>query len=361
MNRIESLWNIPLEAAICEHCDWAYLLPVERIDAVCPYCHQTTVTPLDEADVQQLATPELAMRFSAETARLNTNMTQFVKSIRFRPTDLTEANLQARLQKVLLPIWLVDADVEAQWQAEAGFDYDVVSHEEKFANGNWHTVEKQVTKIRWEQRVGNLQRHYANIPAPALEEHARLGKLLGRFDLDSAESYTPELIGDAFVRLPNRDSADAWSEAVPAVLKRATEECQLAADAQHIRQYQWHPHYPAQNWTKLLVPVYTSFYRDDEGAPLTVLLHGQTARISGLRRASMQRAKRYARNLGFVAALLFLIAVILLVTENPLAGIAVVIAVATAFAALFPIINVSQFNRSQRDDWFAMQTRDAGS
>jgi hypothetical protein len=358
MSEIEALWGVAWEAAICEHCDWSFVLPVEQIDTVCPHCHETTLTPLPEADVTQLAAPELVTPFSAENRRIRANATQFVRSIRFKPADLTPDTLLTRLQPLFLPMWLVDADVSAIWQAETGFDYDVVSHEEQFAGEKWQTREKRETRIRWEQRVGRVTRHYDNVAAPALEQHEKLKTLLGPFDNANAESYRPDLIDEAFVRLPNRVSADAWPDAEPTFLKRAADDCRRAATAQHLRQFRWQPEYSAQNWTQLLVPVYTSFYRGDDGKPLRVLINGQSGRISGMRRASMQRAKRFALIIGIAAILLFTIAVLLLVLEAPFAGLAAIVAVVAMLGALFPIADVAQFNRSQRNDWFAMQTRD---
>ena len=41
----------------------------------------------------------------------------------------------------------------------------------------------------------------------------------------------------------------------------------------------------------------------------------------------------------------------------PFAGLVAVLAAAAVFGTIYPIIAVAQFNRAQRDDWFAMQTR----
>ncbi|MCO5191809.1 MAG: hypothetical protein M9930_00685 [Anaerolineae bacterium] len=357
MSRIEELWHVPWTAAICEVCDWAYLIPVGKVDAICPHCYQDTVTPLPEDAVMQLAAPEMIVPFSVSAEKVRANAEQFAKSIPFRPADLSGDTLHDRLQPVFLPFWLVDSDVQAVWQAETGFDYNVVSHEERYQGGRWQTIEKQETRIRWEPRIGRLQRHYDNIPAPALEEHDHLARLLGRYDTEAAQTYAPTLLQEALVRLPNRNSADAWPDAEPILVKRAADECRQAAAAQHVRQFQWQSTYADQQWTQMLVPVFTSFYRNDEGQPMTVLFNGQSGRISGVRHASMQRARQIALYAGITAVLLFVLAVMLLVFEMPFAGLVAVLAAAAVFGAIYPIIAVAQFNRAQRDDWFAMQTR----
>ena len=41
-------WDINLEAAICEHCDWRYLLPQGLLPLQCPHCFQATLMGLNE-------------------------------------------------------------------------------------------------------------------------------------------------------------------------------------------------------------------------------------------------------------------------------------------------------------------------
>jgi hypothetical protein len=183
----------------------------------------------------------------------------------------------------------------------------VISHRERYDNGRWQTREVREGRIRWEPRVGRLRRTYHNIPAPAMEEHAGLRRRLGDYDLNVAAPYQPEQVADAPIRLPDRQPADAWPDAEPAVFSTAMEECRRAAKADHIRDYHWSPNYASHNWTLLLLPLWATFYRDDEGRLEPVLMHGQTGRLSGRRRASFKRARRYTVAMAaLAAALLFL-------------------------------------------------------
>jgi hypothetical protein len=100
--------------------------------------------------------PELAIPFTTHMDRVRTGLHQFVKETWFSPADMTAGNLNKRLQRFYLPMWLVDADAQARWQAEVGFDYEVVSHREQFRAGQWHTQRVNETKIRWEPRCGHL-------------------------------------------------------------------------------------------------------------------------------------------------------------------------------------------------------------
>jgi hypothetical protein len=252
---------------------------------------------------------------------------------------------------------LVDADVQATWQAEAGFDYQVVSHQDRYDDqrAGWVSQEVKEGRVRWEPRLGSLKRSYANVPAPALEEEPRLRRNLGDWILQKAQPYRREAAEGTIIRLPDRVPGDAWQEALPAIQASAGEECRQAAQADHQRCFRWSPQFPCQNWTLLLRPVYTTYYLDDEGIPQAVLIHGQTGKVSGQRRASGKRGQQAAWIILGVALGLFLVSLALSVISAvfppllPLGGLGFLVALLVALGAVIPVFRVWQFNRSQNE------------
>jgi hypothetical protein len=353
-------WGADLVAAICEQCDWRYLLPADSPLMNCPHCFQVTLTSLGLSEAGGTADswfdhpPEMVLPFSASPEIISRTIQQFGGKIWFAPGDLTPRNLQARLQRTYLPMWLVDSQVEAEWQAEAGFDYQAVSHRDTFDENRrgWYSEQITETRIRWEARVGHLKRHFHNIPAPALEEHFELSRKLGHFDLEAGQTYASQALGQALVRLPNRSPADAWPDTVPAFQAAAGEECRLACDADHMRDFRWAARYEQQNWTLLLLPLYTTYYLDDDNQPQTILIHGQTGRLSGRRRASMKRAQRAALTIVAVAAVIFVLSLIVAAISffvPPLiivATLGIILALAVGMLAIAPVVIAWQTNRS---------------
>lgn len=352
-------WGIKLQVSICQACDWRYLLPVETPMPLCPHCFSTQLTLLEGEHIGDLSydyPPELILPFTASTDTLNQGIQQFAGDIWFAPGDLTPNNLKVRLQRVYLPMWLVDRRVQAKWQAEAGFNYEVVSHRDSFheKKGGWHSEQITETRVRWEPRLGRLTRTYHNVAAPALEEHGDLMHRLGGYNLEAGQPYQPPQLEQSMVRLPNRSPVDAWPDAVPALQTAAAKECQQAAEADHIRDFRWSTAYQHQNWTLLLLPTYMSYYLDDQHQPQPVLIHGQTGQISGPRRASMKRAQRTALVIVAMAAIIFIIsllAAIAAVFAPPLfiiAGLGLAAAIIVGLLAIAPIIMAWQFNRTNR-------------
>jgi hypothetical protein len=352
-----STWNTNLEAAICEHCDWSYLVPAGSLPAHCPHCFQAWLTPVSAqaANLLYSQPPELILPFTLSAGVLTQSIQNFAGRIWFAPDDLKPQNLQARLQRVYLPMWLVDSEVQATWQAEAGFNYEVVSHQDRFDDhrGGWVSQKVTETRIRWEPRLGRLTRTYANTVAPALEEHHRIQQQLGTYDLKKTQAYQAETITDAFIRLPNRLPSDAWPDAVPPIQATAAEECRRASSADHVRQFRWQADYKNLNWSLLLLPMHVTYYLDDDKKPQPILIHGQSGRLSGPRRASLKRAQRMALIIVGVAIAVFALSVglgIVSIFMPPVlvfAIIALAVAIIIGLLAIVPIVIAWQFNRTK--------------
>jgi hypothetical protein len=348
-------WELTLEQALCEGCDWRYLLPPGLLPILCPHCLQTHLVALAEDPHLPVFDPEQVIPFRVAPKLLEQNLEQFIGGIWFAPVDLTTKKLTERLQRVYLPMWLVDSQVQALWQAEVGFNYETVSHRDRFdeERGGWYSQQISETQVRWEPRVGRLKRSYHNIAAPALEEQAQLMARLGAYDLTACQPYSAEVLREAFIRLPNRSSKDAWPETGPAFQAAAAGECQQASNADHFRDFRWQARYEQQHWTLLLLPLYISYYLDDEDKPQPVLVNGQSGQLHGARRASMKRAQRAVMTLLAVAGVIFVLSLLaglgslLFPPLLVVAAAGLVIAILVGLAAIFPPLVVWQTNRHQ--------------
>ncbi|MFZ0544274.1 MAG: hypothetical protein WAM60_02465 [Candidatus Promineifilaceae bacterium] len=352
-------WGVRLEAAVCEHCDWSYLLPPNSPPQRCPHCFNATLTAVEQPFEQlPIYPPEMVIKPQLSRGKIAAQIEQFAKGIPFTPKDLSPDTLSGRIRHTYIPLWLVDSNVHADWRAEMGYDYQVVSHQEIYDQnkGGWHTKEVKETRIRWEPRIGRLNRTYNNHLAPALEDEAEMGQRLGEYQLKSAEPYQPALIAQAFIRLPNRAPEDAWPDAEPAFLQAGTADCQKAAEADHIRDYRWSAEFHNRNWTQLLRSVYATYYLDDDGQPHPVYLNGQTGFISGSRRASMKLARRWTLIILAIALILFgvggILAAVGYLFEVPggttIGSIGLFFSLIIAALALLPIFVAWNFNRKHR-------------
>lgn len=348
-------WPSGYQLAACEQCDWLLLLPAGRSSSRCPHCGQEGFMTLDPTDDRPVYTqpPELVTPFALSREERDQALHNFTRRGWFPPEDLTTERLNRRLLTVYFPLWLVDADVTAVWQAEVGFDYQVVSHRERYGNGRWQSQEVRETRVRWEPRLGQLQRHYPNNRAPALEEQPQLSQALGSYQLDTAQPYTAAQLDGTLVRLPNRPPDDAWPDAELNIKKWAITNCQAAAKADHLRDFRWTAEFHNQHWTQLLYPVYVTYYGDDDGQSYPILINGQTGQLSGKFRASSQQAWRWSKWIGVGTAVLLLFTLLLLLLANflepqllPLASLTLFLALTAGAAAFIPPILAWHTNRN---------------
>jgi len=353
-----SSWGRDYVAAVCEDCDWNFLILPDLQTVQCPHCYQSTLKSIPEGEMElpYSRAPELVVPFQVTLESMDDGIEKFSSKIPFAPKDMTSQNMRSRLCRLFLPMWLVDTEVQAQWWAEVGSNYKVVSHQAHYDDhrGGWSSREVEEGRIRWEPRLGRLERNYHNISTPALEEDMIIKQEMGAFKLGEAVEYQVKEIENSFVRLPNRDTKDAWVEATPAIQTAAAEECRQAAGADHIRQFSWKPQYSNNNWTLMLLPLYTTYYLDAEKVAQPVFIHGQTGQIRGVRRASMKLGQRMSLIILIIAVLIFLLSIILAVASVALPILLVIgvlgfaIALLTAAGAVVPIAMVWQFNHRQK-------------
>jgi hypothetical protein len=351
-------WGDALQAAFCEYCDWQFLAPPGSLPDFCPNCFHTRMIELGQRGWRMPDThpPELVLPFEIGDQIINKSIEDFADGIPYAPKDLSPENLGRRLTRLYLPMWLVDARVTATWQVEAGFDYQVVSHQDRYDGnqGGWISKQVKERRIRWESRLGRLTRRYDNIAAPALEEHAELVYMMGKYQISSANAYHPQVLRGVLARLPNREPQDAWGDAELAFKDAAAVECRRACNADHIRDFNWDPVYSDKNWTLLLQPLYSTYYLDDEGKPQKVLIQGQSGQIYGIRRASFKRAQRAAIVILLVAIAIFTLSAFLSLASVWLPALLVLGVFGLAFSllaglgTLWPVVRVWWFNRHER-------------
>jgi hypothetical protein len=352
-------WGAQMEIVVCENCQWRYLMPEAARARMCPNCCRETlsVLPGGLVEMPHPYPPELVLPFELPESGLAPAVNEFCTGIPYPPDGLTAAHLTANLTRIFLPMWLVDADVSALWQAEAGFDYEVISHQEFYGQkrSGWVSKEVKEPRVRWESRVGRINRKYHNVAVPALEDAPRLKKQLGAFQHNHAVSYQPECLINVLVRLPDFPPKDAWAEAVPEFQKTGAQDCQSASGADHLRQFRWKAQFSHLNWTLMLLPIYATFYQDDDGQRLPVMIHGQTGQTIGLRRASVRRAGKTSARI-LAASILAVLVGLLLETlfhgmDSPLLAVSTIIILLGFLGCLgasIPYLIAAGFNRNQK-------------
>lgn len=355
LNSDSNAWYANLDPVICDSCEWSFLFPKFYSPEKCPHCFKNTLSRFQEnlANYPNLHPPELYIPFVVSETLVTQSLKNFSKSIPFSPQDLSIQNLVKRLHKTYLPVWLVDCRLRATWQAETGFDYEVVSHQDHFSGGKWISRQVKEGRIRWETRLGKLDCEYCNLQTAAMEEHLAMIQQLGRFSAENARLFAPEILHLGGLRLPNRSSKDAWNDAEIVLKSKAAEDCRKAASAGHIRSFDWLPEFLDQNWTLLLLPIFSTYYLDDSGTETPVYLNGQSGQVAGSRKPSMKRAKSLALVFFLASVAIFFLSLLSATAAFALPAfwvitiVGLIAAVGLGISSIFPLATVWWFNRNQ--------------
>ena len=362
LDSLSSLWGLPLQPAGCQVCKQVYLLNPGQENQPCPVCGQASLTP--QPAWLRPAAPECVLPFNPNLSRqVPAILEAFLKDVWLKPDDFNSAALQQRLRPLYWTRWLVDGQVAGSWQAEAGFDYQVKSSQEAYVNGSWASRELVETRVRWEPRLGQIKREYQNIGVPAFSRQVQMDAMLGGYDTRQVSAYAPAMVGQAAIHAPDLQPDEVWQTAQHLFDQSAAADIQTACQAQHNRNVSLRATYESLNWTQLLLPLYCTSYRDDDGVVHPIFINGQTGQIGGVRLASQRKGWQWAGILGgsalaaLLVAVLFFLAGALFPPAAALGIILVIAAIALGISAIFPAVSPWQWNRSQTEaPWFPIPT-----
>lgn len=303
---VKDMWGLEYQPMGCSRCGYTFLADAAHFGKPCPVCGEGTLTV--QSAFLRKESPEMVLPLRQYKANLPALLGDFVKELVLAPPGFNLEVLTQRATLVYFPMWLVDSNVNGSWRAQMGFDYQVKSSQEQFQNNSWHTREIVKNRIRWEERLGEIKRRYQNLVVPALREHAHLLKLVGGYRFEPAVAYKSEQIQGALVRIPDLQQSESWPLAQAELNRLAGQDCLLASGAQHIQHIAWQTSFEEQNWTQILLPLYCSFYKDDQGKIHPVWINGQTGTVGGVRIASQRKGWQVAGLFASAAIVVFLLA-----------------------------------------------------
>lgn len=305
---LSDLWKLSYQPLGCRNCGQAFLAPAGWTGKMCPHCLEGA---LEEQPARlRREPPELVLPFRREPGELSVVLKTFMRGVWFTPDDFSPARLQDRAIPNFWPMWLVDGTVNGAWQAELGFDYQVKSTQESYNSGGWQSRDVIETRILWEPRLGEIERRYCNLGAPAVSDEARLSGLIGSSPFEQAQPYQPALLKGAALRIPDLSPQETWPRVQTEFNQAAAGECQQAAGGQHLRNFKAQVHYDQLTWTQMLLPVYITYYLDDQGKRVPVMINGATGQFGGRRIASQRKGLRWAGVSLLVALALFVLALL---------------------------------------------------
>lgn len=345
MVNLQTQWQLPLAFVACSHCSTQFLRATPNMTR-CTHCFRGELVEKSAETLPFIGAPERIIPFNLDTAAIQQSCATFAHSVWFRPTDLSAENLAQRLHKTFLPHWIVSSRVTGTWQAALGYDYQVVSHVERYSGGSWQTDEVKKTRTDWEARAAKIDLQYSDIRTPALHAFSDLTNRIGSFNMGYEVDFSADNLQNALLHIPDRHGDAAWQDVFQVIHQNCQRDSIAAGAADRIQDFQWQVECPDQKWTHQLIPVYKTYYTDDEGNIIPLLMHGNSGKVDGVRRASMQQAKRYTKIIGVIFLVLLLVTLGAFFIElEAVFALTQILLILAALAALFPPVYVWAVNR----------------
>jgi Zn finger protein HypA/HybF involved in hydrogenase expression len=138
----------------CQSCNAISVLDPSRQAQNCAFCGSAQLVPYEET--KPAFTPESVLPFRRSETEARDGIRAWYGKLWLAPSRLKSRALTDTVRGVYLPYWTFDAQVEADWTADAGHYY--YETETYVVNGQTRT--RQVQRIRWEPAAGHVSHFF---------------------------------------------------------------------------------------------------------------------------------------------------------------------------------------------------------
>jgi predicted RNA-binding Zn-ribbon protein involved in translation (DUF1610 family) len=173
-------WDAERVSVQCQSCKAISLFDPKRVAQRCDFCGSPSIVPYTAT--RSPIHPESVLPFKVSESQVREQVRGWYRSRWFAPNKLKTAALTDTVHGLYVPYWTFDAQVAAQWTAEAGYYY----YETVRRGGKTERVQK----IRWEPAAGSLDHFFDDELVPATKGvDMKLLNKVGSFPTDSLAPY----------------------------------------------------------------------------------------------------------------------------------------------------------------------------
>lgn len=269
-------WQTATRSVKCQSCQAISVFKPERVAQNCDFCGSPALVPYDE--MKAPIRPESVLPFKLANSEVRDRVHRWYRSRWFAPNRFKTGAFTDTIHGIYLPYWTFDAQVAAQWTADAGYYYYTT---ETYTDSNGREQTRQVQHTRWVPANGALDHFFDDelvpasrgVPTPLLQR-------VEPFPTNELVPYDPGYVSGWVVEQYQIDlvaGAARSREAMDAKL-RALCAAQIPGDT--YRDLQVNADYSAQTFKHVLLPVWLLTYQ--YGArTFRVIANGYTGEIAG--------------------------------------------------------------------------------
>ncbi len=288
-------WQTPTRSVKCQSCQAISVFKPDRVAQTCDFCGSPALIPYDE--IKAPIRPESLLPFQLSESEVRNKVRAWYRSRWFAPNRFKSRAFTDTIHGLYLPYWTFDAQVAAQWAAEAGYYYYTT---ETYRDDKGNTQTRQVQHVRWEYASGALEHFFDDaLVAASRGVPPNLLRGIEPFPTKDLVPYDAGYVSGWVVEQYQIDlvaAAQRSRELMDTELRRLC-AAQVPGDTQ--RNLQVTADYSGQTFKHVLLPIWLLNYQY-AGSTYRVVANGVTGSLAG----------KYPKSWIKIAALIFLLLVI---------------------------------------------------
>ena len=270
-------WSSEKTSVKCQSCQAISVFDPTRVGQRCDFCGSTSMIPVEQ--MKAPIRPESLLEFKiAETAARDA-VRAWYGSRWWAPNALKGRALTDQVHGIYIPYWTFDAQVHADWTAEAGYHY---YETESYTDAQGRTQSRQVQKTRWVPASGSLDHFFDDelVPASRGVQEALLRKVEPFPTTSDLKPYDPGFLSGWVVEQYQIDLIAAAQHSQQVMDGKTRQLCAQEVPGDTQRNLDVATDYTGQTFKHILVPVWLISYNYG-AAVYQVVLNGYTGAIAG--------------------------------------------------------------------------------
>lgn len=298
-------WQTETRSVKCQSCQAISVFKPERVAQNCDFCGSPALVPYD--DIKAPIRPESVLPFRLSESEVRDHVRRWYGSRWFAPNRFKTGAFTDTIHGIYLPYWTFDAQVSAQWAADAGHYYYTT---ESYTDSNGRTQTRQVQHTRWEPASGALEHFFDDELVPASRGvPAPLLRKVEPFPTGELAPYDAGYVSGWVVEQYQIDLVAAATHSREAMDAKLRQMCAEQIPGDTYRNLEVTADYSAQTFKHVLLPVWLLTYQ--YGArTFRIIANGFTGSIAG------KYPKSWIKITLFVIVILIVMAIVFAISQG---------------------------------------------
>jgi hypothetical protein len=269
-------WQTATRTVKCQSCQAISVFKPERVAQNCDFCGSPSLVPYEETKAP--IRPESVLPFKLSESDVRDKVRRVVSQPLVCPNRFKSRAFTDTLHGLYLPYWTFDAQVAAQWTAEAGHYYYTT---ETYRDSKGNSQTRQVRHTRWEYAAGSLSHFFDDELVPASQGvPAELLRKIEPFPTAALAPYDAGYVSGWVVEQYQIDLVAAAQHSRSAMDVKLRELCAKQIPGDTYRNLNVAADYSAQTFKHVLLPIWLLTYQ--YGAKtFRIACNGVTGTVAG--------------------------------------------------------------------------------